>query len=40
MDKKAKLRICEDTKTISYRLEAEFSGTLYLSGPVLHIVRD
>jgi hypothetical protein len=40
MDKKAKLRIGEDTKTISYRLEAEFSGTLYLSGPVLHIVRD
>ena len=40
MDKKAKLRIGEDTKTLSYRLEAEFSGTLHLSGPVLHIVRD
>ena len=40
MDKKAKLRIGEDTKTISYRLEAEFSGTLHLSGPVLHIMRD
>ena len=40
MEKKSKLRIGEDTKTLSYRLEAEFSGTLYLSGPVLHIVRD
>ena len=40
MDKKAKLRIGEGTKTLSYRLEAEFSGTLHLSGPVLHIVRD
>ena len=40
MEKKSKLRIGEDTKTLSYRLEAEFSGTLYLSGPVLHIMRD
>ncbi len=40
MEKKAKLRIDEGTKTLSYRLEAEFSGTLYLSDPVLHLKED
>jgi hypothetical protein len=40
MEKKSKFRIGKDTKTLSFRLDAEFSGTLYLSGPVLHIVRD
>ena len=40
MEKKAKLRIGEETKTLSYRLEAEFSGTLYLSAPVLLLKED
>ena len=40
MEKKGKLRIGEDTKFLSFRLEAEFSGTLLLSQPVLHIRQD
>ena len=40
MEKKAKLRIDESTKALSYRLEAEFSGTLYLADPVLHLKED
>ena len=40
MEKKGKLRIGDDTKFLSFRLEAEFSGTLLLSQPVLHIRQD
>jgi hypothetical protein len=40
MEKKGKLRLGENTKFLSFRLEAEFSGTLLLSQPVLHIRQD
>ena len=40
MEKKGKLRIGDDTKFLSFRLEAEFSGALLLSQPVLHIRQD
>ena len=40
MEKKGKLRIGDDTKFLSFRLEAEFSGALLLSQPVLHIRPD
>ena len=40
MEKKGKRRIGDDTQVLSFRLEAEFSGTLLLSQPVLHIRQD
>ena len=40
MEKKGKLRIGEDTKFLSFRIDAEFSGALHLSAPALHIRRD
>ncbi len=40
MEKKGKLRIGDDTKFITFRIEAEFSGALLLSAPVLHIRQD
>ncbi len=40
MDKKAKRRIGPETKLLTFRIEADFSGTLLLSSPVLHILQD
>ncbi len=40
MEKKGKMRINDATKSLSFRIDADFSGTLHLSGPVLHIRGD
>lgn len=40
MEKKNKLRITKNTKYLSYRIEADFSGSLSFSEPSLNIKRD